>query len=76
MIVQQLICDECKTVLLEKDTKYLNDEKFPITEEEAKMIDKDHRGHQCHIEVVEKLSGIKFKLNDNNVLCLSSKFIH
>ncbi|HYO06927.1 MAG TPA: hypothetical protein VER14_08080 [Phototrophicaceae bacterium] len=56
MIVQQLICDECKTVLLEKDTKYLNDEKFPITEEEAKMIDKDHRGHQCHIEVVEKLS--------------------
>ncbi len=56
MIVQQLIYDECKIVLLEKDTKYLHDEKFPITEEEAKMIDKDHRGHQCHIEVVEKLS--------------------
>ena len=54
MIVQQLICDECKIVLLEKDSKYLTDEKFPITEEEAKMIDKDHRGHQCHIEVVEK----------------------
>ena len=55
MIVQQLICDECKIVLLEKDSKYLTDEKFPITEEEAKMIDKDHRGHQCHIEVVEKM---------------------
>ncbi len=55
MIVQQLICDECKIVLLEKDSKYLTAEKFPITEEEAKMIDKDHRGHQCHIEVVEKM---------------------
>jgi hypothetical protein len=56
MIVQQLICDECKIVLLEKDTKHLNDEKFPISDEEAKVIDKNHRGHQCHIEVVEKLS--------------------
>jgi hypothetical protein len=55
MIVQQLICDVCKIVLLEKDSKYLTEEKFPITEEEAKMIDKDHRGHQCHIEVVEKM---------------------
>ena len=55
MIVQQLICDECKIVLLEKDSKHLTEEKFPMTEEEAKMIDKDHRGHQCHIEVVEKM---------------------
>ncbi len=54
MIIQQLICDNCKTVLLEKDAKYLDNEKFPITEEEARMIDKGHRGHECHIEVVEK----------------------
>jgi hypothetical protein len=56
MIVQQLICDECKIVLLEKDTKHLNEEKFPVSDEEARVIDKNHRGHQCHIEVVEKLS--------------------
>jgi hypothetical protein len=55
MIVQQLICEECKIVLLEKDTKHLKDEKFPISEEEAIIIDKNHRGHQCHIEVVEKM---------------------
>lgn len=55
MHIQQLICDNCKTVLLEKDAKHLDDEKFPITEEEARMIDKDHRGHECHIEVVEKV---------------------
>ncbi|MDQ4074359.1 MAG: hypothetical protein M3162_08675 [Thermoproteota archaeon] len=55
MIVQQLICDDCKTVLLEKDATHLNEEKFPITNEEAKDLDKNHRGHQCHIEVVEKL---------------------
>jgi hypothetical protein len=54
MIVQQLICDDCKTVLLEKDATHLNDDKFPITNEEAKDLDKNHRGHQCHIEVVEK----------------------
>ena len=56
VIVQQLICDDCKIVLLEKDPKHLTDEKFPITEDEAKIIDKNHRGHQCHIEVVEKMS--------------------
>ena len=56
MMVQQLICDQCKIVLLEKDSKHLNDERFPITEEEAKMIDKDHRGHECHIELVEKFA--------------------
>jgi len=56
MKVQQLICDQCKIVLLEKDSKHLNDERFPITEEEAKMIDKDHREHECHIELVEKFA--------------------
>ena len=56
MIVQQLICDECKIVLLEKDSKYLTEEKFPISQEEAKILDRDHRGHQCHIEVVEKMT--------------------
>ncbi len=56
MKVQQLICDKCKRVLLEKDSKHLDDEKFPISDEEARMIDKDHRGHECHIELVEKFS--------------------
>lgn len=56
MIIQQLICDDCKVILLEKDVKFLSDEKFPITNEEANKIDKEHRGHQCHIEVVEKTS--------------------
>jgi hypothetical protein len=56
MKVQQLICDKCKIVLLEKDSVYLEEEKFPITNEEAKMIDKEHRGHECHIELVEKFS--------------------
>lgn len=56
MIIQQLICEECKVVLLEKDSTYLREEKFPITEDEAKIIDKDHRGHRCYIEVVEKMS--------------------
>ncbi len=56
MMVQQLICDQCKMVLLEKDSKHLNDEKFPITAEEAMMIDRDHRGHECHIELVEKFA--------------------
>ena len=56
MMVQQLICDQCKIVLLEKDSKHLNEERFPITEEEAKMIDRDHRGHECHIELVEKFA--------------------
>ena len=54
MKVQQLICDKCKVVLLEKDSKHLDDERFPITDEEAKIIDKEHRGHECHIELVEK----------------------
>ena len=55
MIVQQLICDSCKKVILEKEGEsYLSDGKFPISNEEASMLDKEHRGHQCHVEVVEK----------------------
>ena len=55
MIIQQLICDDCKIILLEKDAKHLENEVFPITNDEAKEIDEKHRGHQCHIEIVEKL---------------------
>jgi phage FluMu protein Com len=55
MIVQQLICDNCKKVILEKGGEtYLSEGKFPISEQEAVIIDKEHRGHECHIEVVEK----------------------
>jgi len=55
MIVQQLICDICKRVVLEKEGElHLNEGEFPISNEEAMMLDKEHRGHQCHIEVVEK----------------------
>lgn len=55
MIVLQLICDQCNEVLLEKTGEdYLYREQFPITNEEAQHIDKNHRGHQCHIEAVEK----------------------
>ncbi|HZI71497.1 MAG TPA: hypothetical protein VFD60_10090 [Nitrososphaeraceae archaeon] len=56
MIVQQLICDMCKKVVLEKEGElYLNQGEFPISSDEAMMLDKEHRGHQCHIEAVEKL---------------------
>ncbi len=56
-IFLQLICDDCKQVILEKEGKEnLSYEKFPITDDEALQIDKDHRGHECHIEAVEKLS--------------------
>jgi hypothetical protein len=55
MILQQLICDNCKRVLLEKPGKEsLETGKFPITAEEASALDKEHRGHQCHIEAVER----------------------
>ena len=55
MIVQQLICDICKRVVLEKEGElHLNKGEFPISNEEAMMLVKEHRGHQCHIEVVEK----------------------
>jgi phage FluMu protein Com len=56
MVIQQLICDVCKKVILEKEGEsHLNKGEFPISNEEATMLDKEHRGHQCHIDVVEKL---------------------
>ncbi len=56
MIVQQLICDVCKRILLEKQGQNdLDQGKFPISEQEATEIDREHRGHECHIEAVEKL---------------------
>ena len=55
MMVQQLICDNCNRVLLEKQGQNeLDQGKFPITQQEAIVIDREHRGHQCHIDVVEK----------------------
>ena len=54
-IFLQLICDECNQIILEKEGKEnLSYEKFPITDDEASELDKDHRGHECHIEAVEK----------------------
>ena len=51
----QLICDECNQIILEKEgDKNLTHEKFPITDDEAVELDKAHRGHECHIEAVEK----------------------
>ena len=56
MIVQKLICDICKIVVLEKEGKsYLDSGQFPISKEEAEILDREHRGHECHIEAVEKL---------------------
>jgi hypothetical protein len=56
-ILLQLICDQCKKVLLEKmGEQNLNLERFPITNEEAEKLDKEHRGHECHIEAVEKIN--------------------
>jgi hypothetical protein len=55
MIVLQLICDSRKKVILEKEGKsYLDQERFPISNQEAMMVDKEHRGHECHIEAVER----------------------
>ena len=51
-VVMQLVCDTCGKVLLEKPG--LSEDQFPITKEEAQLVDKDHRGHECHIEAVEK----------------------
>ena len=54
-IFLQLVCDECNQIILEKEgEKNLSYEKFPITQEEALELDKKHRGHECHIEAVEK----------------------
>ncbi|MGI0037555.1 MAG: hypothetical protein ACRD99_04280 [Nitrososphaera sp.] len=54
-IVMQLVCDTCGKIILEKPGEKLDDEKFPITSEEAQKLDREHRGHECHIEAVEKL---------------------
>ena len=54
-IFLQLICDECKQIILEKEgEKNLSYEKFPITDDEALELNKSHRGHECHIEAVER----------------------
>lgn len=54
-IILQLICDQCKKVILEKSGENnLNSERFPITNEEAELLNKQHRGHECHIEAIEK----------------------
>jgi hypothetical protein len=52
IVVMQLVCDTCGKVLLEKPG--VSEDQFPITNEEAQQLDKDHRGHECHIEAVEK----------------------
>jgi hypothetical protein len=55
IVIMQLVCDTCKKVLLEKEgEEHLLNERFPITSEEAQILDKEHRGHECHIEAVEK----------------------
>ena len=55
-IILQLICDQCKKVILEKSgEENLNREKFPITNEETEFLNKEHRGHECHIEAIEKI---------------------
>ena len=56
IVIMQLVCDTCKKVLLEKEgEEHLLNERFPITSEEAQRLDKEHRGHECHIEAVQKL---------------------
>ncbi len=50
--MMQLVCDTCGKVLLQKPG--VSEEHFPITNEEARQLEKDHRGHECHIEAVEK----------------------
>ncbi len=51
----QLVCDTCGKVILEKaGGQHLDQERFPVTSDEAQKLDKEHRGHECHIEAVEK----------------------
>jgi len=55
-VIMQLVCDTCKKVLLEKEgEEHLLNERFPITSEESQNLDKEHRGHECHIEAIQKL---------------------
>jgi hypothetical protein len=54
-IFLQLICDQCDKIILEKEGQsHLYTERFPITEEEMSILNREHRGHECHIEAVEK----------------------
>ena len=55
IVTLQLVCDDCKVVLLEKTGEQnLIEERFPITSEEQERLSKEHLGHNCHIEAVEK----------------------
>lgn len=55
IVIMQLVCDTCKKVLLAKEgEEHLLNERFPITSEESANLDKEHRGHECHIEAIEK----------------------
>lgn len=55
IITLQLVCDDCKAVVLEKTGEQnLLEEKFPITKEEEAKLSREHLGHNCHIEAVEK----------------------
>jgi len=55
MVVQQLVCDNCNKVILEKEGEALLESgTFPISKEEAALLDREHRGHECHIEAVTK----------------------
>ena len=55
IVTLQLICDDCKSVVLEKTgEQLLLEERFPITPEEETMMSQNHYGHNCHIEAVEK----------------------
>lgn len=63
----QLVCDTCGKVILEKvGEKHLLEEKFPITNNEAQVLDKEHRGHECHIEAVEKQPEWSLRLKEKN----------
>jgi hypothetical protein len=63
MIVQQLICDNCGKVILEKKGElYLNEGQFPVSEAESRMLDREHRGHECHIEAVQKEDDTRINL--------------
>jgi hypothetical protein len=55
IVALHLVCDTCGQVILEKvGEQHLLEEKFPISAEEAQVLDKQHRGHKCHIEAVAK----------------------
>ena len=43
-----------RKLLGKEGNSYLDQERFPISNQEAMMVDKEHRGHECHIEAVER----------------------